>query len=231
MAKRKLYIIHGWTYALDKWQPLLKLLKQAGLEPVMLKVPGLTQKSDQVWEIASYMMWLDSQLAGSQKPIVLGHSNGGRLALNYCVFKPDKIGRLILLNSAGVAEKSIWLRLKRTIFKVLAKIFKPLRRFDWLAQVVSRLAGASDYRQASANMRLTLHNLLSSDRQLQLDKVRTPTAIIWGGQDKVTPLWQAQRLKQDLRHVGAYRVIPQAGHIPYDSHPEQLARLIIRLVK
>ena len=231
MSKQKIYIIHGWTYSLSKWRPLLKSLKQAGLEPIMLKVPGLTAKSDQVWEIAGYMVWLDQQLAGEDKPIVLGHSNGGRLALNYCIFKPNKLARLILLSSAGVPERSNWLKLKRTTFKALSKALKPLKRFDWLTKLVYRLAGASDYRLAPPNMRLTLHNLLSSDRQLQLEKIKTPTAIIWGAQDKLTPLWQAEHLKQTLNKVIAYQVIPRASHTPYTTHPVQLARLITKLVK
>ena len=230
MASQQLYIIHGWTYSLDKWQPLLKLLQQAGIKPVMLRVPGLTSTSKQVWDVDSYVSWLDKQLAASSQPIVLGHSNGGRLALNYCLFKPTKIKALILLNSAGVADRSKLKRIKRQLFKLASKLLRPLKRFSLLEKIVYRLSGGSDYRLAPANMKLTLANLLKSDNRLQLSKVTTPTAIIWGSQDRVTPIWQAEKLQQSLQQVTSYNVIDGSGHIPYFSHPDQLSKIIIQLL-
>ena len=231
MAAQRLFIIHGWSYSTEKWQPTLELLRQAGIQPVMLRVPGLTESSKIAWDIASYTAWLDDQLTGVSQPIILGHSNGGRIALNYCLFRPNKIAKLILVCSAGVVDRSKTHRAKKTVFKLAAKLFRPLRSWPLACRLVRRLAASSDYDKAQPHMKLTLINLLKSDKHLRLDQITTPTAIIWGSQDSVTPIRQAQELKQRLQQVVDYQVINGAGHIPYASHPQQLADIIVKLVK
>src|SRR5205085_6528900 len=90
----KVFIIHGWTYSLEKWTELCELLREQGIEPIQLKVPGLAEPSDKVWNIDGYITWLGDQLKGEVKPTIIGHSNGGRIALSYIQKYPGKIGRL-----------------------------------------------------------------------------------------------------------------------------------------
>src|SRR4051812_31909284 len=97
---KQVFIIHGWTYSLDKWTEICKLLKSRGIEPILLKVPGLTDPSTEVWDIDGYISWLDKRLAGTEKPVVIGHSNGGRIALAYAQRFPERLGQLILIDSA-----------------------------------------------------------------------------------------------------------------------------------
>ena len=106
-AKITLYIVHGWSYQLDAWQPTLDLLKKHQVEICLFKIPGLTKPSRQVWDVDGYVSWLAKQLKSAKKPIVLAHSNGGRLMLNFCWKYPDKLRHLILLNSAGYASFKI----------------------------------------------------------------------------------------------------------------------------
>ena len=75
-----LYIIHGWTYTVKPWEKTLALLKEAGFNVKMLRVPGLTEKSDKEYTIDDYVAWADSEIPDGA--IALGHSNGGRILLN-----------------------------------------------------------------------------------------------------------------------------------------------------
>src|SRR5689334_2085271 len=122
----KVFILHGWTYELDKWDVFLAELKRRGVETVQLKVPGLTEQSDKAWDINDYIEWLDSKLQGESAPIVLGHSNGGRIALAYAQEYPHKIKQLILLDSAGVPQNSRGKNIKRVALKAAAKTGKIL---------------------------------------------------------------------------------------------------------
>lgn len=102
MTKPKLYIIHGWTYTTAPWDKTIASLKKLGLGVEMLNVPGLTASSSKVWTIDDYVRWADRHLPDGA--VVLGHSNGGRILMNLCALKPDKLSHLILLDSAGVYE-------------------------------------------------------------------------------------------------------------------------------
>ena len=179
--RQKLYILHGWTYTLKPWRPTAERLRAADMEPVFLKLPGLTSPSRKVWTVEEYLAWLDKQLAPTDRPTVLGHSNGGRLLLNYCASRPGKIGRLLLLNSAGVPPGRR-LRLRNAVFRYLSKIFGFARNITVLRKLVYRLLGAGDYDRAPPNMKPTLGNMLDSDYELpaKLASIKTPVNFVWG---------------------------------------------------
>ena len=103
-TSKTLYIIHGWAYSVEPWQKTLKLLKEKGIKYKMLHVPGLTEPSEKIWTIEEYVEWANKNIP--EGSIALGHSNGGRILLNLCSKTPEKLSHLILLDSAGVYEKS-----------------------------------------------------------------------------------------------------------------------------
>lgn len=150
---KEIYIIHGWTYTIEPWTSVVSILRSKGVTVHQLRVPGLTTDSTAVWTIEYYVAWLYKQLEGSKQPIVLGHSNGGRIALNYLKTNPGGFGKLILLNSAGINVDDQKISLKRRVFKLGAKVLKPLKYIPIVRKVVYRLIGGSDYDNAPKNMK------------------------------------------------------------------------------
>lgn len=219
-----LYIIHGWTYTTEPWKKTIALLKAKGLDVKMLNVPGLTEPSRKVWTIEEYTEWANKNIPDGA--IALGHSNGGRILLNLCSKKPNKLKHLILLDSAGVYEKS----LKRDISRKLSKIFAPLKRIPYLQKIVHRITGATDYAKAPENMKQTLVNMIDSDKDLDPAKVSTSTSILWGRDDTVTPPRQAAVLHQKIKG-STLKLYDEWTHAPYISHPVELARAIIVTIK
>ena len=63
----KVYILHGWTYNLGKWDPFIKILTKNNLNPVLLKILGLTEKIDKPWTIDDYADWLAKEVGEEQK--------------------------------------------------------------------------------------------------------------------------------------------------------------------
>lgn len=223
----KVFVIHGWTYNLDKWQPLLSELEQYGVEPVMLKVPGLTAESSKVWTIQGYIAWLDDQIKSESEPIVIGHSNGGRIALAYINKYPNRIRQLILIDSAGIADKRLYKKIKLKVLYVLSKVLKPLSKIKPLQKIVYRVIGARDYQEAPDNMKLTMRNMLDADKRLDLSAVNVPTTIIWGRDDKMTPLHDGQAMNQLIKGSKLH-VINGARHAPMSTHPKQVAAIILK---
>ena len=228
---KKLYIVHGWTYGLDAWQPTVKLLKQADISPEFLKVPGLTKPSQRPWSIGDYVAWLEKELKSVDQPIVLGHSNGGRILLNYCFEHPKKIKHLILLNSAGVLPNARR-RLRNCVLRNLSKLLRPLKSNASFRSLVHKIIGARDYGQAPPHMKLTLGNMLDSDKDLlaKLVEIKTPVSFIWGEKDRVTTLKEGHYLQSQLSDVKNFEILKEAAHAPYITHPHELTRAILKVL-
>src|SRR3989344_7191952 len=227
---KKVYIIHGWTYNLDKWTKICKVLNNRGIEPVLLKVPGLTSPSNKVWDIDGYIEWLNDELKDVHHPTVIGHSNGGRIAMSYVQRYSGKIANLILIDSAGVSHYVKQSVRKLNTLKTLAKFGKPFNKVPGARKVFYKVIGARDYYDAPPNMRLTIRNMLSADQNINFNSIKLPVTIIWGEDDHITPLSDGKRI-----HLGIagsmFEVIHDARHAPFWSHPELVADIIVKTVK
>lgn len=219
-----LYIIHGWTYTVEPWKKTLGDLKKAGMNVKMLKVPGLTERSNQVFTIEDYVQWADQNIPDGA--IALGHSNGGRILLNLCARNPEKLKNLILLDAAGVYEPS----LKKRIVTGVAKIGKPLKKIPLVDKAFHKLTGSTDYSRAPENMKATLTNMLESDKNLDFSKVETKTYILWGKKDTITPPRQATKMYEALPNA-ELKFYPDWTHAPYISSPDELAQVLNTLLR
>lgn len=228
---RRVIILHGWTYSLEKWQVFLEVLKRRKIESVMLNVPGLTSEKDQAWDIEDYVNWLKKIIDKEKdKVILIGHSNGGRIAVNFAIKYPEKISKLILIDSAGIYHNELSLALKRVIFKTLAKFgAQAIGRTRLLRNLLYKLVGESDYKDANPNMKQTMLNLLNSDKLLKPEKIQTPTLIIWGKEDKITPVSDG-RLMNRLIKNSKFFLIENARHSPQFINPEKVAEIIYEYI-
>jgi pimeloyl-ACP methyl ester carboxylesterase len=222
----RLHLVHGWTYALDNWAEFIESLKKAGFEPIVHKVPGLTQPSDKVWTVDGYVSWLFEELGEERDIFALGHSNGGRILMAFDAAHPGVISKLILLDSAGVYDARLRTQFKRRMITPIAKAIKRLIPSGKVQRFLHRRLGARDYGHAAPNMRKTMRNLLLHDKQFELTKVSAPTTLIWGEHDSATPVQQGLTLAQTLKHVDGWHVIRNAGHSPQINHADEVVAII-----
>lgn len=218
-----LYIVHGWTYTVEPWRRTLELMRENDINVKMLRVPGLTEPSKKIFSIGDYMKWANQNIPDGA--VALGHSNGGRILLNLCAKKPEKLKYLILLDSAGVYEPSK----KKLIVEKMAKIGKPLKRIALIDKVFHKITGSTDYSRAPENMKKTLANMLESDKSLELQKVKTRTFILWGKKDTTTPPRQATAIYEKLPNA-ELKFYSRWTHAPYISNPDELATVLTNLV-
>ena len=219
-----LYIIHGWTYTIEPWRDTLAILKENGVNVKMPRVPGLTEPSDKIYTIDDYVEWADREIPDGA--VALGHSNGGRILLNLCAKKPEKLKHLILLDSAGIYEPSI----RKKIVEKIAKIGKPFKKVPLVDKAFHKLTGSTDYSRAPKNMKTTLANMLASDKDLDLAKIKTPVFILWGKKDTVTPPRQATMMYEKLPQA-ELKFYTNWTHAPYISDPEGLAKALTTLIR
>ena len=220
----ELYIIHGWTYDISRWNETIDLLEKANIKVHMLNVPGLTAPSKKIWNIQEYATWADQNIPDGA--IALGHSNGGRILLNLCSNNPAKLKHLILLDSAGIYEKSF----KRNFTNTLAKIGKPLKKIEFIDKAFHKITGSTDYGHAPENMKRTMENMINSDQNLCLENITTKTTILWGKHDKITPPRQANLMNEKLPN-STLEFFENWPHSAYIAYSEELANAIIKTLK
>ena len=193
---QKLYIIHGWTYKPEPWKEVIAELKQKHkIDAELLRVPGLGTKSDEIYTIDDYVKWATKQIPKGS--IALGHSNGGRILLNMlCQNGSDYLKGLILLDSAGIDEPS----LKNELMRKMSKAFALLKKSKLARKIVHKVLGVHDYNDAPENMKKTMTNMLDSDKTLDISGIKTKTMIIWGTNDRMTPLRQGQKMHELLKN-------------------------------
>ena len=222
---KKIFIIHGWTYSTGAWDALTLELRKNGFEPIMLRVPGLTEVSEKIWTLPEYVNWLSGKLNGESEIILLGHSNGGRIALAFAAESPAALSKLILIDSAGVFHNEPLLRLKRRVFGSIAKVGKKLTSSPLIRKIFYKMIGARDYERAPKNMQKTMKNLISIDLTAQFSKIKVPTLILWGAKDKATPVSDAELMHQEISSSKLI-VISGAAHSPHITHPARVAEEI-----
>ncbi len=224
--KQKIFLLHGWTYSTEKWAPFVDLLKQKESEPVMLEIPGLTAPLDEVWTVDNYVEWLKKIVDNEkEKVLLLGHSNGGRISMAFALKYPEKVSKLILIDSAGIYHNELSLRLKRFVFGTLAKAGKKIKNIQAIRSIFYRFVREHDYEKANPKLRETMKNLITSDLSASLEKITVPTLIIWGEQDKITPLTDG-KLMHELIKNSLFHVVKDARHSPQLTHPKEVVKHI-----
>jgi pimeloyl-ACP methyl ester carboxylesterase len=193
-----IYILPGWTYDDSKWQPLLEKLSENGRKVELLKIPGLTgEELAKAWKLEDYVEWLHGMVGKEEKVILMGHSNGGRIAIAYAAKykKLKRIEKLVLIDSAGLVDRRLKVVVKRAIFGAVAKLGKKITRRGGVAEkILYKLAREQDYHQASKVMKQTMQNLIAVDLTSELQQIATPTLLIWGEEDTATPLFQGKAM-------------------------------------
>lgn len=221
----KLYILHGWTTNVTKWDPFLDELKKRGVDPILLKIPGLTAPLETPWTIDDYVTWLATQLPDDKHVSVLGHSNGGRIALAFALKFPERLDQIFLIDSAGIYHNDFVTKSKRTVFKLASIIGKKITSSNNARNLLYRAASETDYMNATPVMRQTMSNLIKVNLTPHLSKIQTPVTIIWGKNDITTPFTDGQVFKNELPNSSLY-TIDYASHSPQFTHVQEVADII-----
>lgn len=143
---------------------------------------------------------------------LLGHSMGAQIGIAMAAIHPERIGRLMLVDSAGLPQAGpAWMNPVRMLADSSMRHYK-------LYPTVFRLA-----RQARA-MREVLPMIQHDHITDRLKYVTMPTLVVWGSRDRVAPLEHGGLLAKHIPNA-RLAIIRGAGHMPFYQKPAQFIRL------
>lgn len=196
----------------------------------------LKEKFAQTQNGSTTLRGLWNQRSQQQKIILIGHSFGGMIAVKYTIKYPGKIDKLILTGAAGIKHK---LTAKQKIFFILAKIGKtifslPIINFlrNPIYKLFSKIARKrkKDYYSASPRMKEIMKNIIAEDLTSYLDKIKIPTLLVWGREDRTTPLSDGEIMNEKIVN-SKLRIIDNANHsLPYQK-AEEFVEIVEEFIK
>jgi pimeloyl-ACP methyl ester carboxylesterase len=226
-------ILHGWGENSERWKDFAKELASQGFQVIVPDLPGFG-KSDPPpeagWSVADYADWTQKFLQALRLKdfFLIGFSFGGRIAIKLAARQPSGLRSLVLIAAAGIIEKLTWRQLAAKFLSQASSRFRvPSSKFQvpaLLRRALYRLAGTRDYLQALGPMKATFKKVISEDLTLELSKIKAPTLLIWGKQDRLISLNSA-RLMQNLIPDSRLKIFKGQGHLLYRKLPKTAARL------
>ncbi|CAO1653569.1 alpha/beta fold hydrolase [Parasphingorhabdus sp. NYA22] len=240
-----LLLIHGSNSMMQTWEPLVALLGDKyrlislDLYGHGLTGPNPTGAYDADTNIAAAVRVLDT--VGVDKAYWVGNSMGGWLTWRAGLSVPDRTSGLVLIDAAGaqveqkiqpylgarLAQSSIGQLLLPEItprFLVKSSLEENFARPELLTEeLVDRyweLLRFPGNRKAAVDRGKTPRE---PEKWAEVGRLKMPVLLLWGEQDKVIPLSHARAFAAAI--PGSKLITyANAGHLPMEETPEQVAR-------
>lgn len=223
-------LLHGWG---DSSRGLagLQALLAGHFRVLALDLPGFggTQAPKAVWGLDEYAGFVAAVLLklGLEQPYALvGHSNGGALAIRAVSLGKLKPQKLVLLASAGIRNRR---RGRRLALKAVAKtgnlatLWLPERQRQNLRRNLYGTVGSDIL--VVPELQETFKRTVRQDVQADAASIKLPSLLINGDKDKAVPLADGRTFHRLIRG-SRLEIIPGASHFLQLEQPTEIGHLI-----
>ena len=198
--------LHGWGRSRADLLPAL-----TDLSALSVDLPGFgaSPPPPAPWGSADYADALAPAL--TSPVVVVGHSFGGRVAVQLAARHPSLVSGLVLtgtplLRATGTTGRApLAFRMAKSLHA--AGILSSERM-----EAQRRQHGSADYRNASGVMRECLVRLVNEDYRDLLPGITVPVAMVWGSDDTAAPLTMAREAER-LLPSATLTVSEGSGHL------------------
>lgn len=239
-------LLHGFTSSIVTWRDVLPGMARRH-DVLALDLPGFggsDQPPDLSARLYPRLVLALMDRTGIVRASLVGNSMGGAVAIGVAAEAPERVDRLVLIDSAGFnlspGDRPFMVRLAGSWGGALAERL-PIRRAlvrAALRQVFFDDAQVTPERveeyvapllrpgtMASVRSLLASQGAEAAAFQRTIAGVRAPTLVLWGRQDAWIPLEHAGRFAAAI--PGARTVVLEAcGHMPQEERPGETLRLI-----
>jgi pimeloyl-ACP methyl ester carboxylesterase len=184
---------------------------------------------------------------GINSATLIGNSMGGAVALKFTSIYPDRVDKLVLVDSMGLGQE-ISLGIRLITLPAIVSLLRPGRWMipamlrsnfynhqllppEWIElrypifaipdrnRVILRI-GQSNF--TLAGVRADVYQPIVAS----LPQIDRPTLIVWGNRDRIIPVKHAYVAAAGLPH-NQLAIFPDCGHHPYLEYPAKFNRLVL----
>lgn len=203
---------------------------------------GESEKPSASYSRSYFANWLGNFLDALKikKANLVGISQGGAISLQYTIDNPDRVDRLVLINSAGLGK---WIP---PIGFALSMAF----RYIYPSYIASRwnsrymVKNPKNINKTLIDYGITLSKKWESGRTIvhgrgksalpfsdhSLCRIKQPTLFLCGEDDRIMPHCLSERAQRIIPNA-QIRIIPEAGHSLFFDQPEKFNNEIIKFLK
>jgi pimeloyl-ACP methyl ester carboxylesterase len=238
-SDRVIVLVHGLGGRAEDWINLAPYLTAAGYRVYLPDLPGYGQSeqprgfSYSVADQASVVVGFFDSL-GLKKVDLGGWSMGGWIVQRVALSHPERIGKLVLFDSAGIAARPDW----------DTALFTPtnsaqLKQFDALLMphppevpefIANDILRAS--REHAWVIRRALNSMMTGrdTTDALLPELRMPVLIVWGSEDRITPLSQGETIHR-LIPQSQLEVVDGCGHLAPGQCADRIGPKVVEFVR
>lgn len=248
-----LVLVHGLGASAEIWKDNIRELA-AGHRVYAPDLIGFghTDKPDIKYSPFDFLAFLKDFIdaLGFERVSMIGQSLGGGITLLYTIQNPERINKLILVDSAGLGREmtipmrlgsisflSRWFKVSKPMLEALIKrlVYDPDVITSGLVDLYYKLLAQPDSMRTISRVLSSVANLAGAKKDVlslirdRLNEIKAPTLIVWGKEDRILPLdhgiYGQQQIPESLLYV-----FEQCGHIPNLEKPREFNELVLKFL-
>jgi len=216
---------------------------------------GQTDKPDVIYDLAYYNQFFPEFMdaLGIKQANLVGISMGGAISIGYALIHPERINRLILVDSYGLQRKTAFHQLSylfvnipgvRSLTYWLIKS-RPMVRYS-LKMILKRSGSVTDELVEKVYEQLLIPGVTRAFSDFQnaeltwdglktvfmdrLQEIKAKTLIIHGGKDSLVPLEPSREAHEKIQN-SEFKIMAGCGHWPQRDNPEEFNQVVREFLK
>ncbi|MDP3988465.1 MAG: alpha/beta hydrolase [Candidatus Levybacteria bacterium] len=224
MTKQTIIILHGWGLNGSLYNSLAGILKERKYTVYNPDLPGFGKEPlGKNLGLDDYADFLDKFIEKNNvhRPILIGHSFGGRIAIKYVWKNPEKVSKLILTGVPIIRQRTLQKKIGFLAAKTGGKVFIvfPKAVKNKMRKLLYFAVGERDYYKLdNSPLKKVFKNIISEDLTGYLREIKIPILLVWGENDVLTPSWMLPKITK-ISPNAKIVLVPQKGHkLPYANY-------------
>ena len=227
-------LLHGLMGGLSNFRDVLDFFSSKGYKVIIPELPiyNLPLKETTVTAFSDFLEEF-IQYKNLNNVILLGNSLGGHIGLIFSNNNPNLVKSLVLTGSSGLYENSMGESYpKRENYEYIKKkteevFFNPMVATK---EIVDEVYETVNNRDKLVRTLAIAKSAIRHNMSKELPNILTPTLLIWGENDLVTPPEVATEFKSLLPNSDL-KWIKKCGHAPMMEYPNEFNTILFNWLR
>jgi len=224
-APMRVLLLHGWGRSHRDFDRVVQALD---LPSLALDLPGFgaSPPPPQRWTSRDFAVAIAPVLAEAVEPVIIvGHSHGGRVAVELAAMAPERVRGLVLIGAPLLRSEAA--SRPALSYRALRWLNERGIYSDERMERRRQRSGSADYRNSSGVMRETMVTVVNESFEGALSAIYCPVRLLWGANDLDVPVAIAEAAQGVLGSSDVTVVaLDGVGHLVPTSAPDAVVAAI-----